>query len=253
MKYKLPTAALLFSALTALATSSASAVLIAGWDGWADSGTDLFTATLTPLASGSAQGTITNGVGTIGPFNNSGINFGASADGTWGTLATPAASLDRSDSSSALGFNNTATGTLDFSITASSTISLTSFNFDSFRRFGGSANEAQLSILSGAITNGNVGSLLTIVQAAAGSDSFEDVTGTDFDVSLAGLADNILEAGETAVFRLAFTGGNSSGGGGNSAFLDNVGIFGDVVPIPEPSSSLLGLLGGGLLFLRRRR
>lgn len=232
---------------------AAEAELIVGFEDFVDLGgdTDQFAATQQILGTGLVQGTVTNGQGGIGGFTNTGAMNGASADGTFGSNITAMASTDRANSTAAVALVNGAEGFFDFTITATAAVEVGSFNFDSFRRFGGSADEFVLSIESGSITNGVIGSG-TITQAANGATPFEGVLNTDFDFDLSGLADRTLEIGESAVFRLAFTSGG--GGGGNNTFIDNVGIFNvSATAIPEPSSLLVMGLIGAVGFGRRRR
>jgi hypothetical protein len=72
-------------------------------------------------------------------------------------------------------------------------------------------------------------------------------------VDLSGLADNVWEAGQAAVFTLTFGPGPATTltGGGAETLVDNIGITANVVP--EPSSlSLVGLGIAGLLLRRRK-
>jgi hypothetical protein len=153
----------------------------------------------------------------------------------------------------AVTLNNGAEGTFDFTVTAAAgtTIDFTSFNFDSYRRFANSADQLQFSVLSGDITNGNVGGPITITQASGSNDTMAVTSNTDFDIDLTTLADRTLLGGESAVFRMAFTSGG--GGGGNNTAVDNVGIFGNVTAVPEPSSLALLSVVGVCGMVRRRK
>jgi hypothetical protein len=240
----------LFAALAM--PQGAQADLVAGWDTWVAVSTNTYDATKTNSASGQVVGTITNGVGSLGGFSNATFAYGASTDGTWGSLSTaPTPSIVAADATDAVGLNATANGTFDFTITANagSTIDFTSLNFDAWRRFANSANAWELSVLSGSITNGSI----TSGAVTQGNVTLADTDPHNFDIDLTGLADRTLAVGESAVFRLTFTGGNAGGNGGNNMMMDNVGIFGNVGAVPEPSSlAVLGLAGIGMLVRRRK-
>lgn len=256
------------AALSALSSIPASATLIAGWHTWDAPNTSTdpvnFDANFVSALATSASAVVTpvsNTAGeaesVVGSFDSSGNNFGASGDGTYGTQvvtglgAAPATAADRT---AAFGFLEETNGTLAFTVTASaSDLTLTSFSFDALRRFGGSAENFELSIASTALSAGVVaGGSGVIAQDSSNANFAADVAGNDFDISLAGLADNVLEAGQSATFTLTITGGGDDASGGNHTLFDNVGVFGDVAAIPEPSSALLALLGGVFLIRRRR-
>jgi hypothetical protein len=74
----------------------------------------------------------------------------------------------------------------------------------------------------------------------------------DFDLDLTGLADNVLDPGESATFRISFSGGTVSNTD-QKTYLDNVAISGTSVPIPEPASLAMGLVGLTLVIARRHR
>lgn len=226
-------------AVVAAGSMSASATLIAGWETWKwqGAGTD-------PLISGA---TVENGATASATQSGAwsiGTNIG-SIDGTFGSLASPAAETANSGSTDGYNLSNGADGFVDFSVTATgSDTQLTTFHFDATRFRSGSAENWTLEVLAGGdINNG------AAVTVASGTMAIynSDFNLPDFDVDLTTLADNDLGAGGTATFRLSFAGGNGSSG--QNTYLDNVGIS----AVPEPATlGLVALFGGGLLFIRRR-
>lgn len=258
--------------LSALSSIPASATLIAGWHTWdseneqnvnANTEAVSFTADFVSSLATSASAVVTPVSNLEGPadarvgnFNSASNNFGASGDGTYGTQMVEGLGAAPTEAfrTATFGFLEETNGTLAFTVTASaSDLTLTSFSFDALRRFGGSAENFELSIASTALSAGVVaGGDGVIAQDSSNANFAADVAGNDFDISLAGLADNVLEAGESATFTLTITGGGAGASGGNHTLFDNVGVFGDVAAIPEPSSALLALLGGVFLIRRRR-
>jgi hypothetical protein len=146
--------------------------------------------------------------------------------------------------------NGTVSGNLDFTITNNGTvdIDLDSFHFDSYAFRANAARTYEIEVLSGDLTAGVVFTSAALVIPATGN--VNPANHVDYDHSLAGLADHTLAAGESAVIRLAFSGGTGSGGG-HHLFVDNIAVSGDLVP--EPSSAALLGLGGLALILRRRK
>lgn len=216
--------------------SAPAAPLLAGWDQWSPIETGVYDANTTSMVTAQVVGTITQGAGNIGPFNNAGVLFGASLDGSWGSIpgqdGVAAANMTAENSMAAVALPTRADGTFDFTITASegTGISFSSFNFDSFRRFGSSSDTWTLSVLSGDITNGPIANATgSVTQASGGTGTLDEALPNDFDIDLTVLEDRILDAGESAVFRLEFTGANPGTSGGNITSIDNVGIFGETV------------------------
>jgi hypothetical protein len=211
--------------------------LVAGWDNWTDLGSNTYDPAFTNSVTAQAVGTITsageNSDG-IGPFGNSGVDFGASTDGTWGSIFPTAGipSPDSTDppasSAAAVGVLRQTDGYFDFTVTADpgTTINFTSFNFDAYRRFGGSADLWALSVVSGSVTNGPIANG-SVKQAASSGSTMAETDPHNWDIDLTGLEDRVLNAGESAVFRLEFTDASLTAGGGNHTMLDNVAIFGE--------------------------
>jgi hypothetical protein len=222
----------------------ASAALVAGWENWSEVAADqwnptqLMTAT-TAVANGTPE--------TGGSWFNFGTNaLGRSTDGTWGTIALPAADSTNDQSTDGVALANGYDGFIDFTITDTSGTprDLTSFNFDVGAFRTNAARNWSLSIIAGDLTNAS--NLATGTANHSTSVEIQD----DIDVSLTGLADYTLDANGTVTFRLNFTGGTNSSAG-HHLWLDNVAVFGTAV-VPEPSVALLCMLGMVGLFRRRR-
>lgn len=118
----------------------------------------------------------------------------------------------------------------DFTITNTGVgdYELATFHFDVWRSYNDGAQFSAEVLAGGGITAGDLGAPTLVPNfavPAGGGDDYADV-----DLSLAGLADNILAAGESVTFRI-------QRGAGAQLFLDNIGV----TAIPEPST--LGLMG----------
>ncbi|MCH7228852.1 MYXO-CTERM sorting domain-containing protein [Haloferula sp. A504] len=133
----------------------------------------------------------------------------------------------------------TDTSTLEFRVTngGSGTITLESIFF-AVKLDAGAGTNMTVSYFSGDLTASGGGSTVVTYTASAN-------TGYDVDLTSI-LSDNTLGAGESAVFTLV------SGSGTGRMRVDDIGMSGTIVPIPEPSAALLGGLGL-LAMLRRRR
>jgi hypothetical protein len=248
-QYKLALSAGLLVA--AIPMTADAEVLVAGWDSF----------TAEPQESSSAATTLdtdtaaTMSAGTGGnwsDWNNNG--FGASDDGTFGSLSnTIAAATTNTGAGTSSGNNANLSlnrsqkpGSLVFNLVNNSGADrdLEAFYFDGARRNSQSAPNWELSFsgaISGTAANGTL---------ASGNMSALSAAQRDQKIDLTGLADSVWEAGSTATFTLAFSGGSTStgSGGGQETIIDNIGI----TIVPEPTSlALLGL--GSLLIARRRR
>jgi hypothetical protein len=227
--------------------------VVAGWDTWVDvsAGGDTYNNTLTNGATGQAVGTADTSGGHPGWANWGGSathNYGASIDGTWGTVTNNPPTPTATGSTAAVGLlDKTPSGEMTFTITntSGSTMELAGFHFDGVRVRTAAPQDWALSILTGsdatvgAVTNGTI-----ITDTTSPFLDREDV-----DIDLTGLADRTLENGEVVIFELAWTGG--SGGtpsGGNNTMIDNVALSGSILPVTEPPLLEYSLSGGDLVF-----
>ncbi len=127
--------------------------------------------------------------------------FGASDDASFGSLSSPAANTDRSDSPVVDGLRlGVDSDSILFTIVnGDAPVDLAGFHFDAARR-GDATSEFQLEVGNGsAIQSGLVaeGNVPKIFGANLG----------DFDIDLSNLADRRLGPGESATFKLSFSGG----------------------------------------------
>jgi hypothetical protein len=239
-------------------TSSAALSVIAGIDIW-DSNTAPTVGVTGLNVTATATASATGGNWDIGESGSR----GASKDTTWGTFGGPAtasAVTTGTDESFTL-TNGKTDGQITITITNTGTtgdIVLDAFHFDAVAFRPNAARAYALNVLTGSdITIGNVftsaDDAITHLGGALLTDDLDPLTHDqhdDINLSLTGLADYTLAPGEVAIFQLAFSSGTGSGGG-HHLFLDNVAVSG-TLPIPEPSSALLGLGALGLLVRRRR-
>jgi hypothetical protein len=235
----------------AIPMSADAEVLVAGWDTFTAEPQESSSAP-TFLAADTTATMAAGAGGNWSDWNNNG--FGASDDGTYGSLSSAIASATTNTGAGTSSGNNAnlslnrsqKPGSLVFSLvnTSGADRAFEAFYFDGARRNSQSAPNWELTFsgaISGAAANGTL---------ASGNMSALSAAQRDQQIVLTGLTDNIWEAGSTATFTLAFSGGaDSTGtGGGQETIIDNIGI----TLVPEPGS--LGLLGlGGLLIARRRR
>lgn len=218
---------------------AAQADVLVGWETWASGGE----------APSVVLGDITGSSQEFGDWREN--NAAASTDGTFGTLAGASSTTGPASSGTYLGqtpVNGQSIGSYNFTITAGAEgLILESFHFDARRKRSNSATTWTVSSVAGDIE-------LTTIQSGSLGSALGGVGPTDhldFDIDLTGLTDNVLAAGQTATFKINFTGGGSANNNDQHTYLDNVAIAGTVVPIPEPTS--LALLGLGSLLIARRR
>lgn len=240
---------LLVSTLAASSISASAAVVVAGWDTW-NSATAPGASVVAPGVTGTAVTT------TESNSWNTNDGRGSSSDGVWGNAATvtPGASTLDVDGEN-LTLPNAATGgTITFSISNNGTadINLEGFHLDAYAFRPHAARTYAVSIVGGGgITAGNIFTSIedeiTHVGGAWANDAHDDI-----DLSLSGLADHTLGAGEAVDILLAFSDGTGNGAGGHHLFVDNVAVSGTVVPEPS-SAAFLGLSGFALLLRRRRK
>ena len=121
--------------------------------------------------------------------------------------------------------NATTGGTITFTITnnGSEDLVLDGFHFDSYAFRPKAARAYQLSVSGGDVTNGviytSADDEITTVSGA-----WDNLAHDDISHSLLGLADNVLEAGGSVDFLLAFSSGAGDGSGGHDLWVDNVAI-----------------------------
>jgi hypothetical protein len=231
------------------ATSSAAIVTIAGIDEWNSTAAP----TVTVLATNITATAVVNSFGSGEGGAN--IGRGSSSDGTWGSFAGPASpstTVTTASTNNITLFNGGASGDITITITNNNTenLVLDAFHFDALRWRPNAAKNYQIEVISGSITNGVVPGTTSELTSFGGA-ALTQTQHNEIDFSLAGLADHTLANGESAEIRVTFSGGTGTGSG-HHLFVDNVAISGEIVPVPEPSAALLGLLGTGFFFLRRR-
>ena len=204
--------------------------LIAGWDTWDDvtaPSASFSAANITASATASAVG---NTADWSRLDSGSDPGRGSSEDATWGTFDgnnVPASSVTNAHGSNLTLTNAKTDGEITFTInnTGTNDIVLNQFHFEAVAFRSKAARTYALNVLAGSdITVGNV--------FTSSANEITDLGGTlaghnqhdDIDLLLTNLADHTIEAGGTAVFQLAFTGGEGDGSGGHHLFVDNVGI-----------------------------
>ena len=219
----------------AMSSASASAELLVGWDTFTNPDNGAVNSATSMLAGFSGDAVTNDNVwGQSGTANSS--------DMTFGTLA------GASGAGSGLSLNNAGEGYVEFTVTNStgSDYDLDSFHFDSGTARPGAADAWTLSIQSGPLTTGDV---TNGVSPSVGDPS---IMWTDYDLALSGLADNTLETGQSAVFRLTFARDSMQGPSGHHQYTDNIALSGTEV-VPEPASlALLFCSLTGLGLIRRR-
>lgn len=253
--------------LSALATASSSAaIIIAGWDSF-----DSVTAPSSTVSAAGITATATASAST-GNWTNldsgSDLGRGSSVDTTWGTFdgnGNAASSVTNVGAANLTVTNARSSAEMTLTIVNSGTVALdlANFHMDVVAFRPKAPRTYALNVLAGSdITIGNIftsglplndNSTDAITHLGGGLGTGHDVH-DDLDLDLSGLADHTLDVGETAIIQIAFSNGVGDNAGGHHLFLDNVAVSGDVaVTIPEPGSSLLALLAGGLLSIRRKR
>ncbi len=248
----------------AMPQSAQADVVIAAIDNW-DSTTAPTVGIVATGFTATATASTSSGAWSI---SDSGTDpgRGSSVDTTWGTFdgnGTAASSVTDLGTANFTVTNGrpSAEVTLVINNTGSDDYDLNNFHFDAVAFRPNAPRTYTLEVLSGDITNGivfasdapqNDNSTNAITHLGGSLGTTHDVH-DDLDISLAGLADNTLAAGESATIQIAFSNGTGSGGG-HHLFLDNVGVSGAIaVAIPEPSSlALLGLSGMAMVIRRRK-
>jgi hypothetical protein len=239
-------------------------ILIAGIDDW-DSTTAPTVGNVATGFTATATASTSSGAWSISDSGGD-PGRGSSVDTTWGTFdgnGTAASAVTNVGTSNFTVTNGrpSAEVTLVINNTGSDDYDLNNFHLDVVGFRPNAPRTYTLEVLSGDITNGvvfasdapqndNGTNAITHLGGALGTG--HDVH-DDLDISLGGLADNTLAAGESATIQIAFSNGTGAGPG-HHLFLDNVGVSGLIVEaIPEPSSlALLGLSGMAMVIRRRK-
>jgi hypothetical protein len=189
-------------------------IVIAGWDTW-----------------GASASNVTDGT-TVGTASSSGFSSDsdrrASTDGTWGSLDIPLADKTADENDDTVRLTNGSSGSYDFTLVDTGGIArdLTTFHFDAATFRPNSARNYELLVVSGDLTIGSVAT--GIVPSVVGGQQ----DWSDFDISLTGLSDRTLDANGTVTFRLEFTGG-TLGAGGHHQSLDNVAVTAELPVAPS--------------------
>lgn len=243
---------LILLALSALSFSSVQAQsLLVGWDRFKDP----------------AAGTTTNSAGFAaadfsGSFTVSGTtetpdwarSSEGSNDGTFGVFA----GADNTKTTNFLGalspVNVDADGiTLSFTIQNDSLVdyALSSVEFDVWRSFNNSPSTVDVNVTSGSITNGLIATTAAFTeQGSGGLDTNNGNNYEDISITLASLADGVLEAGQSATFAIIVNDQNITNGA--SIYFDNIGITGTAIPEPSSYAMIAGLLALTSIMMRRR-
>ncbi|VGO12521.1 hypothetical protein PDESU_01074 [Pontiella desulfatans] len=210
--------------------------IVAGWDTW-DSATAPSASVLAPNVTASAETT------TEQQSWNVVDERGASNDGDWGTFAGPpsASTVTNADFENLELPNATTGGTITFSITNNglADIQLNAFHFDAYAFRPKAARAYSLSVLAG--SDITVGTIYTSADDEISSvgGAWDNGAHDDIDLSLAGLADHTLAAGESVDFLLAFSSGEGDAAGGHDLWVDNVAVS-QLVTVPPAAPPVLG-------------
>ena len=188
--------------------------LIVGWDTW---------------TSGSQEASWTNGNATGRARESSGewveASEAASKDGTFGSLSGASTVVNDSNTGTHIGATS-GSGSYDFTVTAGVYgLVLKQFSYDSIRKRSGSPFQWSVTTISGSISIGVTlgGGSLESILASSGPSNHDD-----FDLDLTVLKDHTLAPGESATFRISFSGGTVSNAD-QKTYLDNVAVFGTIV------------------------
>jgi hypothetical protein len=205
--------------------------ILVGWERWVGGAGSLCPAT---VETNGFTGVATN----TGGFAAS--RFGASNDGTFGTLLLPPASSDTSVNEEGMRVTSAASDLpLDFSIdnTSGSDVELGIFHFDALTKTVVNGSPMwTLEVVSGGITVGVVSN--AAVGFVGGTTNLDD-----YDVDLTGLADHTLEAGGNVVFRLTFSG--FAGATNSKMDVDNIALTEVLSTVPSEQPIIEVSISGG--------
>jgi len=241
-------------AMLAVPQSAHADVIIAGWDTWSSATAPAVSATAMDITA-SATASASTGAWSI---TDSPAGRGSSEDTTWGTFdgnGVAASAVTNVANANFTVTNGRPSAEVTFTVTnnGATDMVLNQFHMDVVAFRPNAPRAYALNVLAGSdITVGNVftsadDEITNLGGGLTGNDLHDDI-----DLSLAGLADNTLAAGESATIQIAFSSGTGSGGG-HHLFLDNVAISGDFAVVPEPTSMVALGLTSLAMFVRRRR
>lgn len=250
MKTRIKESIIALAAFAIAGTTSNAAVLLAGFT---DSGTDAIVAGLAANTTAVDIAATFDGRGRQNALNNY-----QSTDGTYGSTASGAPTGLPIEAPFAAIYRSNVDNTFTITNNTSSDASIETIAFD----FHNNDNPTRdywdilnLIYLSGDLTgiagNTTLNTWNSIPRHTA-TISIIDGDWQDFDFSLTSLSDYTLAPGESASFRISSASTDTPAANNqNFGALDNIGFFGTVGAVPEPSAALLG--GLGLLALLRRR
>lgn len=209
-------------------------MLLVGWERWVGG------------LGASCPATIeTNGITGVavnGGFDA--LKWGGSNDGTFGTLLSPTASTDTTINEEGMRVENALEISFDFTVgnTSGDPVDLGAFHFDALTKTKtGGPDTWTLEVVSGDLSIGVV---------TNGALPYIGATGNlaDFDVGLAGLADNVLDAGGSVLFRLTFSGGTPATTGATRLDMDNVAVTKVLSLVPtEPAVMSIAASGADVV------
>lgn len=200
---------------------SVHAGILAGWDGTADTLT-----VYSNIAYEAASGIVAYQIWGAG---ESFLDAGAGSDDlSYGTLAGARESTDTLSGCLLCKVNG---ASMDFTLTNQGTqdYRLDSFHMDAWRSWAGHISNYTVSVVSGALSVGEIASGTFVVQ----SSNPQDVSSPDYedvDMPLDGLADRILEAGASVTFRLQLEDARPTA---TQVYLDNIAVSGGLATEDE--------------------
>ncbi len=178
---------------------------------------------------------------TATSFKTGVVNDGTfgSNDGTFGTVGSAV--------TTAAGMKGKAGNTMSIKLVNAGTqdLRLDSLHFDYSWTFAAAPTNVTVTLAGGQLDDAN-GALITTYTGTANISKYNDYA--DIDVTLSSvLADTVLASGEFATFQFTF----GSASGTSASGLDNIAVYGTV--IPEPATlGLMASFGAAIIFIRRK-
>ncbi len=233
------TAAAVMALSLAAAPRADAAIVLVGWDNFADATGTVYDAD-TQVLTGSISTTADANV----------VGSHQSTDGTYGTFVGASTSTN-----AALRIQETAPLTFIITNNTGQPYSLEGFHFD-YARSGPNNNnkgpsDFTLTYISGGLgpDNTQIANVTGLARHITGLNGMEISDYPDFDFNLASvLNDTQLDPGESATFVLTWAGADKTT---NNGFIDNIAITGTL--IPEPGTLALLIAGSALMLSSRRR